>query len=167
MSIGENYLAELKQEAATTRKILKIVPLEKGDWKPHAKNFSLLQLATHVAEIPSYLTMTISQDELDFAKSNYKPPVPASSAELLSIFEKNVKNAEDSLIHCSDEEMQKNWTMRSGDQIFFSSPKVSVLRNLCLNHLVHHRAQLGLYLRLLDIPIPGSYGPSADDKAGM
>ena len=167
MSIGEKYLEELKQEAVTTRKILKIVPLEKGDWKPHAKNFSLLQLATHVAEIPSYLTMTISQDELDFAKSNYKPTVPASNAELLSIFEKNLKNAEDALINCSDKEMQKNWTMRSGDKIFFSSPKVSVIRGLCMNHLVHHRAQLGLYLRLLDIPIPGSYGPSADDKAGM
>jgi uncharacterized damage-inducible protein DinB len=167
MSIAEKYLAELKQEAATTRKILKIVPVEKGDWKPHVKNFSLLQLATHVAELPSYLTMTISQDELDFAKSNYKPPVPASNAELLSIFEKNLKNAEEALSGCSDDEMGKNWTMRNGDTIFFSSPKASVLRSLCLNHLVHHRAQLGLYLRLLDIPIPGSYGPSADDKAGM
>jgi uncharacterized damage-inducible protein DinB len=167
MSIAEKYLAELKQEAATTRKILKIVPVEKGDWKPHVKNFSLLQLATHVAELPSYLTMTISQDEMDFAKSNYKPPVPASNAELLSIFEKNLKNAEEALSGCSDDEMGKNWTMRNGDTIFFSSPKASVLRSLCLNHLVHHRAQLGLYLRLLDIPIPGSYGPSADDKAGM
>jgi uncharacterized damage-inducible protein DinB len=111
--------------------------------------------------------MTISQDELDFAKSNYKPPVPASSEELLSIFEKNLKNAEEALSGCSDDEMKKNWTMRNGDTIFFSSPKVSVIRGLCMNHLVHHRAQLGLYLRLLDVPIPGSYGPSADDKAGM
>ena len=167
MSIAEKLLAELKQEAVTTRKILKIVPLEKGDWKPHVKNFSLLQLATHVAELPNYLHMTISQDELDFAKSNYKPSIPVSSKELLSIFEKNLKNAEEALMNCSDEEMSKNWTMRSGDTIFFSSPKVSVIRSLCLNHLVHHRAQLGLYLRLLDVPIPGSYGPSADDKAGM
>ena len=167
MSIAEKYLAELKQEAVTTRKILKLVPLEKGDWKPHVKNYSLLQLATHVAELPSYLPMTISQDELDFAKSNYKPPVPASNEELLSIFENNLKNAEDALANCSDEEMAKNWTMRSGDTIFFSSPKDSVVRSMCLNHAVHHRAQLGLYLRLLDIPIPGSYGPSADDKAGM
>jgi|ERR1035437_3919690 uncharacterized damage-inducible protein DinB len=167
MSIAENYLAELKQEAATTRKILKNVPIEKGDWKPHSKNFSLLQLASHVAEIPGYLTMTISTNELDFAKSNYKPSIPASSEELLAIFEKNLKTAEDALISCSDEEMQKNWTMRSGDTIFFTSPKVLVLRSFCLNHLVHHRAQLGLYLRLLDVPVPGSYGPSADDKAGM
>ena len=167
MSIAERYLEELKQEAVTTRKILKIVPLEKGDWKPHVKNFSLLQLASHVAELPSYLTMTISQDELDFAKSNYKPPVPASSEELLSIFEKNLKNAEEALSGCSDDEMKKNWTMRNGDTIFFSSPKESVIRTFCLNHLVHHRAQLGLYLRLLDVPIPGSYGPSADNKAEM
>jgi uncharacterized damage-inducible protein DinB len=167
MSIAEKYLAELKQEAVTTRKILNVVPLEKGDWKPHVKNFSLLQLATHVAELPGYVTITISQDELDFAKSNYKQPVPASSEELLSIFEMNLKNAGDALSACSDDEMGKNWTMRNGDTIFFSSPKVSVIRSLCLNHLVHHRAQLGLYLRLLDIPIPGSYGPSADEKAGM
>ena len=167
MSIAEKLLAELKQEAVTTRKILKIVPLEKGDWKPHVKNFSLLQLATHVAELPNYLYMTISQDELDFAKSNYKPSTPASSEELLSIFEKNLKNAEDALENCSDEEMSKDWTLRSGDTIFFSSPKVSVIRGLCLNHLIHHRAQLGLYLRLLDVPVPGSYGPSADDKTGM
>jgi uncharacterized damage-inducible protein DinB len=167
MSIAENYLAELKQEAATTRKILKIVPLEKGDWKPHVKNFSLLQLASHVAELPNYLYTTISTDELDFAKSNYKPSTPTSSEELLSIFEKNLKNAEEALSGCSDDEMGKNWTMRNGDTIFFSSPKASVVRSLCLNHLVHHRAQLGLYLRLLDVPIPGSYGPSADDKAGM
>ena len=167
MSIAENYLAELKQEAVATRKILKSVPLEKGDWKPHAKNFSLLRLAAHVAEIPGYLTMTISTDELDFAKSNYKSPVPASSEELLAIFEKNLKEAEEALISCSDKDMQKNWTMRNGDTIFFSSPKVLVARSFCLNHLVHHRAQLGLYLRLLDIPVPGTYGPSADDKAGM
>jgi uncharacterized damage-inducible protein DinB len=167
MSIAEKFLSELKQEAVTTRKILEAVPLEKGDWKPHVKNFSLRQLATHVAELPNYLYTTISSDELDFAKSDYKPAIPSSSKELLSIFEKNLKKAEDALSTCSDEEMNKNWTMRSGDTIFFSSPKVSVIRGLCMNHLVHHRAQLGLYLRLLDVPVPGSYGPSADDKAGM
>jgi uncharacterized damage-inducible protein DinB len=167
MSIAEKYLAELKQEAVTTRKILNVVPLEKGDWKPHTKNFSLLQLAAHVAELPNYLYITISQDELDFAKSDYKPSTPASNKELLSIFEKNLKNAEEALTNCSDEEMSKNWTMRSGETIYFSSPKESVIRSLCLNHLVHHRAQLGLYLRLLDVPVPGSYGPSADEKAGM
>ena len=164
MSIAEKFLAELKQEAVTTRKILEVVPLDKGDWKPHVKNFSLRQLATHVAELPSYLYTTIAQDELDFAKSDYKPATPASNKELLAIFEKNLKNAEDALKTCSDEEMKKNWTMRSGDTIFFSSPKVSVIRGMCLNHLIHHRAQLGLYLRLLDVPVPGSYGPTADEK---
>jgi len=167
MSIAEKFLSELKQEAVTTRKVLEVVPLEKGDWKPHVKNFSLLQLAAHVAELPNYLYMTISRDELDFAKTDYKPSVPASTKELLSIFEKNLKNAEEALQNCSDDEMKKNWTMRSGDTIFFSSPKVSVIRGLCLNHLIHHRAQLGMYLRLLDVPVPGSYGPTADDKLGM
>jgi uncharacterized damage-inducible protein DinB len=167
MSIAEKYLTELKQEAATTRKILNIVPFKKGDWKPHVKNFTLLQLASHVAELPGYLTMTISKDELDFAKSNYKPAIPASGEELLSIFDKNLKNAEEALMNCSDEEMKKNWTMRNADTIFFSSPKESVIRTFCLNHLVHHRAQLGLYLRLLNVSVPGSYGPSADEKAGM
>jgi uncharacterized damage-inducible protein DinB len=164
MNIAEKFLSELKQEAVTTRKILEAVPIEKGDWRPHVKNFSLLQLAAHVAELPNYLYTTISQDELDFAKSDYKPATPASNKELLAIFEKNLKNAEDALANCSDEEMGKNWTMRSGDTIFFSSPKVSVIRGLCLNHLIHHRAQLGLYLRLLDVPVPGSYGPTADEK---
>ncbi|MDR3609148.1 MAG: DinB family protein [Ignavibacteriaceae bacterium] len=167
MTISEMFLEELKQEAAITRKILERVPLEKGDWKPHVKNFSLLQLATHVAELPTYLSTTINTDELDFAASNYKPEYPTTSKELLATFEKNLKNAQEALKNCSDEKMQKNWTMRSGDTIFFSNPRVSVIPGMCLNHMVHHRAQLGVYLRLLDVPVPGSYGPSADDKAGM
>lgn len=164
MTIAEVFLLELDLEANVTRRILERVPIEKGDWKPHVKNFSLLHLAAHVAELPNYLFITIDQDELDFAKMDYKPSVPASINELLSTFETNLKKAREALMKCTDEKMKKNWTMRSGETIYFSIPRVSVIINFCMNHLVHHRAQLGMYLRLLDIPVPGSYGPTADDK---
>jgi uncharacterized damage-inducible protein DinB len=164
--ISESLIAELKQEAISTRKMLELVPLEKSDWKPHEKSMSIGRLTSHVAELPTWISYTADQDELDFKKIDYKPFVPESNSDLLSFFDKNVKNAVKSLENCSNEDMRKNWTLRSGEQIYFTMPRVSVMRSMNMNHLVHHRGQLSVYLRLLNIALPGVYGPTADNPMG-
>ncbi len=164
MSLNEILLAEFKHEAATTRKILEKVPLEKGDYKPHEKSMSLMRLATHVAEIAGWWKECLVHDELDFAKGDFTPKVFASSTEFLAYFDDLVAKAEVILNETPESEFAKDWTMRQGEMIFFTMPKAQVVRTWCLNHWYHHRAQLGVYLRLLDISVPRSYGPSADDQ---
>ncbi len=159
MTIAQKYLEELERESAATRSILQAVPLDKSDWKPHPKSMSLGRLATHVAEIPSWFKNTLEDDELDFQKSDYKPYVARDTADLLGILEKNLAAAKGILEKFPDERMTDNWTMRNGDTIYFILPKEQVARTWCLNHWYHHRAQLGVFLRLLDIPLPGTYGP--------
>ncbi len=163
MSQNHALIAEMKMEAANTRKILERVPVEKNDWKPHRKSMSLGRLATHVAEIPGWVTATMTTDELDFAKTEYKPHIAQSTQELLDILDKNVNEGVNALENSKDEDFDKMWTLRNGDQVYFTLPKKAVLRSFALSHHYHHRAQLGVYLRLLDIPIPGMYGPTADE----
>lgn len=164
MKLSELFLEELKREAANTRRILAAVPLEKGDFKPHQKSFSLKMLATHVAEINGWWKETLLQDELDFSKGDHKPVIINSTEDLLAYHDRLVTNAEKILSEISEEEFAKPWTMRNGEQIYFTSPKGTVARTWCFNHLYHHRAQLTVYLRLLDVPVPGTYGPSADTQ---
>jgi uncharacterized damage-inducible protein DinB len=165
MGINEAFIAELRQEAAATRKILERVPIDKPDWKPHPKSTSLGHLATHVAEIPGWTAYTLDQDELDFAKLGYKPVIAKSSEELLKILDDNVEKAMTSLKNAPDEKFMENWTLRNGDTVFFTLPKAAVVRSFSFSHWIHHRAQLGVYLRLLDIPLPRLYGPTADEQA--
>lgn len=162
MTKAQALLAEQKQEAIATRKILESVPFDKYDWKPHAKSMSLGQLAVHVSEIPGWFKETLMQDELNFAGGDYKPFVAKDSAELMAHFDKNLSKAEEILSSFPDEKMGDAWTMRNGDMVFFTLPKEQVVRTWCLNHWYHHRAQLGVYLRLLDVPVPVTYGQSAD-----
>ena len=164
MTKGNEFLTELIEEAKSTRKILERVPMDKPDYKPHPKSMELNRLASHVAELPSWITMTIDNDGIDFATYEYKFPDPKNSQELLAIFDKAVATASEKLQQISDEDMQKIWTMRNGEIIYFQLPKQVVVRVWALNHLFHHRAQLGVYLRMLDIPVPGVYGPSADEQ---
>lgn len=164
MTIAQNYLAELNQETTVTRKMLERLPIEKSDWKPHPKSMALINLASHVAELVSWIPMVITGTELDFGKNPYSPFLPKNNAELLKFFDDNMKAATEVLNSASDEEMAKPWTLRSGEYIIFTLPKVAVLRSFTMNHMVHHRGQLSVYLRLLDIPIPGAYGPSADGE---
>jgi uncharacterized damage-inducible protein DinB len=164
MTIVQAFLEELRNEAKVTKIILERVPIEKGDWKPHEKSMGLLRLASHVAEVMSWVDMTVRQDGLDFSKMDYKPFIPENTEALLQFHEKNIKIAESALEQCTETELDKIWTGHSGDQVFFAMPKLQTLRGMCFNHLVHHRAQLGVYLRLLDIPVPGSYGPTADEQ---
>jgi uncharacterized damage-inducible protein DinB len=162
MTIIKMLLKEMEAEAQTTRKMLASVPENKNDWKPHPKSMSLITLATHVAELPTWVTLALTTDELDFAKEPYTPQSINSNKELLAYFEKNYESAKAHLLKAKDADLDPNWTLRSGEQIFMVSTKGETIRHTFCQ-TVHHRAQLGVFLRLLDIPIPGSYGPSADE----
>ncbi|MCX7877580.1 MAG: DinB family protein [Ignavibacteria bacterium] len=163
MSISQFLINELKSESESTQALLERVPLEKSGWKPHEKSMTLGRLASHIAEIPAWIPVTIEMDELDFAKADRKPFIAGSADELISVFKQNISKAIESLGKASDERFSENWTLRTGDVVYYTRPKISVLRSFCFNHLYHHRAQLGVYLRMLDIALPQIYGPTADD----
>jgi uncharacterized damage-inducible protein DinB len=162
MPINEAFLAELETEARPTRKMLELVPIDKSDWAPHKKSMPLGRLATHVAEIFGWASTTLDTKELDFSKMEYKPKIAASNADLISIFEENLFKAEKSIKNASDDVFKEDWTLRDGEKIYMTAPKAVVLRSFAFSHLIHHRGQLSVYLRLLDIPLPGVYGPTAD-----
>ena len=162
MSTVQTFLKEFSQEAETTRKMLSIVPTDKYDWKPHPKSMTVSSLATHIAELPGWINMAINTSELDFAANPYKPVAINNDGELMDYFERTWKDGKDLLEKTEDEALAHNWTLRNGDDIYVTSSKAEVIR-MTYNQIVHHRAQLGVYLRLLNIPIPGSYGPSADE----
>ncbi len=164
MTFMQSFLKELERESATTRKMLERVPADKYDWKPHEKSMTLRQLATHVAEIPSWISLVLTTSELDFGKNEYKPTLLNNNEELMTFFEKSYTGGKAELARSSDDQLKETWTMRNGEQVYSADTKDDVLRG-CFCQVVHHRAQLGVYLRLLDIPIPGSYGPSADDQS--
>jgi uncharacterized damage-inducible protein DinB len=164
MSLIPHFLQQLEEESVTTRKMLERVPIEKSDWKPHEKSMALGILATHVAELPSWITMTLNTHELDFANNAYKPADIKSRADLMDHFEQSLSSGKGSLQKAKEEDLAKPWTLRNGDQIYSTSSKGEVIR-MSISQIIHHRAQLGVFLRLLDIPIPGSYGPSADDMS--
>ncbi len=162
MTIGNVLLQELLHESANTRKLLEVVPFEKGDFKPHEKSMSLLHLARHVCEITGWWKECLVKDELDFSVGDFTPKVLTSLEELLAMHDDLVAKATVILSEMPDEEFFKPWTMRNGETIYFTMPKAAVVRTWCLNHLFHHRGQLTVYLRLLDVPVPGMYGPTAD-----
>ncbi len=162
MKLSQVLLAEVNQEAKATRALLAAVPFDKADFKPHEKSMSLKHLATHVAEISGWWKECLVQDELDFAKGDYTPKVFNSTDDILALHDKHIVQADKILNEVSETEFEKPWTMRSGEAIYFTMPKSQVVRTWCMNHLYHHRAQLGVYLRLLDVPLPGTYGPTAD-----
>jgi uncharacterized damage-inducible protein DinB len=166
MSLCESLAAELRQEAKTTRRILERVPEESFGWKPHEKSMSLGRLAGHVAELPSLIVPALTQDELDFAAGRYQPFAPSSTAELLERFDQTVGEAFELLGGQTDERLNDEWRLRSGEHTFFKGPRAAAVRVLALNHVVHHRGQLSVYLRLLDVAVPSIYGPSADEAPG-
>jgi uncharacterized damage-inducible protein DinB len=156
-------LPEFDQEMANTRKLLERVPDGKFEFKPHEKSMTLGRLAAHTAEIPSYISATLRLDRMDFT-GDEKPFAPANRKEILEAFDKHVAEARELLAKASDEDLAKIWTLTFKGKEFFSMPRTAVLRGMCMNHLVHHRAQLGVYLRMNNVEIPGMYGPSADDR---
>jgi uncharacterized damage-inducible protein DinB len=143
--------------------MLERVPEDKFGWKPHEKSMPLGRLAGHVAELPTLIAPALTQNELDFAVGSFQPFSPTSVAELLERFDGNVAAAAGLLKNQTDERMHETWRLRSGEQVFFESPRTVVIRSMVLNHIVHHRGQLSVYLRLLGVPLPSVYGPTADE----
>ena len=147
---------------ATTRKTLERVPDGKFDWAPHAKSMTVVRLTSHLAHIPYWAVITIGQDFLDLAANPPNAPV-ANTAGALADFDKNVAAARAAIEACSDETWMEPWSLKMGEKTLMTLPKVAVVRSWVMNHNIHHRAQMGVYLRLLDIPVPSVYGPSADE----
>lgn len=162
MSFSQNLLPEFDEEMKNTRKILECVPDGKFDYKPHVKSMALGGLATHVAGLPSWTNFTLDTEELNLTP-DFKQEVANSRAELLAMFDKNVASAREKIAAASDEDWKVIWMLKFAGNPIFSMPRSTVMRSSIMNHLVHHRAQLGVYLRLNEIAIPGMYGPSADE----
>ena len=166
MTIADALLPEFDHEMASTRKVLERVPGDRLDWKPHPKSYSIGALAAHVANLPRWGAETLTRAELDVGDGP-PPAPPASVGELLAAFDGSVAAARAALVGRTDAELAAMWSLRSHGKTIFSMPKSSVLRAFVLSHLIHHRAQLTVYLRLLDIPVPSLYGPSADEPAPL
>ena len=162
MPIAQMLLPEFDQEIKNTRKLLECLPDGKFDYKPHEKSMTLGRLAGHVAELPSYATVTMSMDSFEVPE-NYQPFSPKSKKEVLESFDKHAAEARAAIAAATDEQLGKIWSLRARGKEMFSMPRAAVLRAMVMNHLIHHRAQLGVYLRLNNVAIPGMYGPSADD----
>jgi uncharacterized damage-inducible protein DinB len=157
----EVFKNELELEAQITSKMLTIVPNDSYDWQPHPKSMTITRLASHIAEIPGWISMVLTTPELDFATAD-SPPLFNNTQDVLAYFEKNVAEAKIQLDAATKDELTKPWSMRDGEIIYFTQTKAEVIR-MALSQIIHHRAQLGVFLRLLDLAIPGSYGPSADE----
>ena len=163
MPLVDALLPEFDHEMTTTRKLLERVPEDKFDWKPHVKSFSLGQLAQHVATIPMWGGVTVSQTELDVAGGE-RPAEMKTRAEILAAFDTNVSSTRAAITGKSDAELMVPWALKSGAHTIFSMPRAAVWRSFVVSHLIHHRGQLSVYLRLLDVPLPSIYGPSADEQ---
>lgn len=161
--LGSAFIAEIEHEAKVTREVLSRIPADKFDWKPHEKSMTFGRLASHVAEMFGWTPATLGQPELDFSKFDYKPYEPKSTEELVEFLDKNVAEAVETLRNTTDEVFTENWTMRNAETVYFTMPKAAVMRSFVMNHIVHHRGQLSVYLRLNDIAVPSIYGPSADE----
>jgi uncharacterized damage-inducible protein DinB len=162
-TLTELLLKEMDQEAATTRKMLACIPDDKYDWQPHEKSMTIRRLATHIADIPSWVEMAVCDDELDFATTTHKEPEINDTKALLEFLEQTLAKGRAALANIKDEQYDQQWTMRNGDQIYVVLTRGELIRT-SFSQIVHHRAQMGVFLRLLNIPIPGSYGPSADEQ---
>jgi uncharacterized damage-inducible protein DinB len=166
MSLSASLLPEFDQEMGKTRTTLERVPDEKFGWKPHEKSFSFMELANHLARLPEWGTATLITDSMDLdpEKGEFVPPPPVETAEeVLALFDDGVAAFRSALEGASDEDLMEPWTLSNGGQELFTMPRLAVIRGMILNHTVHHRGQLTVYLRLNDLPVPPLYGPSADE----
>ena len=168
MSISASLLPELDQEAAGTRQTLERFPDDKLDWSPHEKSMTMASLATHIANMLGWGTSTLTQNDFDLqppgAEPYHEEPVK-SRAELLDKFDANLAAFRAALAAASDEALMTHWSLLSGGNVLFTMPRIAVLRGMIFNHIIHHRAQLCVYYRMNDIPVPALYGPSADEGA--
>lgn len=165
MTFIEFFKQQFIEEAATTRKMLSRVPDDQYNYKPHEKSMVMKSLVTHLADLPGWIHLTLTTDELDFQKA-YEQPDIKNTKELLTYFEKRYNDGLSTLVAGNEKELNKPWILRNGETIYATNPKIDVLR-MAMSQQIHHRAQLGVYLRLLNVSIPGSYGPSADENDFM
>jgi uncharacterized damage-inducible protein DinB len=168
MPIAESILPEFDHETATTRMLLERVPADKAEWKPHVKSMSLGQLAMHIANLPQWASFTLERTEFDTNPpdgTRITTPMFQSAAHLLQSYDAGVSAARALLVRMTDAEFMVAWTLKSGGKRMFNMPRVAVFRSFVLNHAVHHRGQLSVYLRLLDVPVPNIYGPTADTQS--
>jgi uncharacterized damage-inducible protein DinB len=164
MTMTDAVLPEYDHEMGTTRKLLERLPQERFGWKPHDKSMSLGRLATHLAEMPAWGSTVLNQDVFDMSPDSYVPREEATRADVLKLFDNNVAAARALFASKSDAELMASWTFKSNGQVMFSMPKIAVIRSMVLNHMVHHRGQLSVYLRMQNVPLPAMYGPSADEQ---
>ena len=163
MAISSGLAGELKYEASNTRKMLAGIPEDKLDWQPHEKSMSLGRLACHVAELPRWIDRIMTNTEFDLAKNTFTRFNASSKDEIITGFETIMQQGVELLEKASDEALNMKWTFRMGEVKSFELPRKVAIRNMVMNHIVHHRAQLSVYFRLLNVPVPGMYGPSADE----
>ena len=164
MTIAEGFAAEFELEAATTRRFLERFEDSRAGWKPHDRSMSLGRLATHVVEMPDWANTILGAEHFDFATAGYRPPAWNTRAELLEAHERVAAGFLGQLEGLSDAHMQETWQLRQGGRVLRQSSRATAIRGFVLSHVVHHRGQLSVYYRLLGIPVPGAYGPSADDR---
>jgi len=167
MSVSQSLLPEFDHEMANTRKVLERIPADKLDWKAHEKSNTIGWVAAHLANIPAWTTMTLTTDSLDIAPPGaepYRTPQAESVPAILEMFDKNVAAGRAALVAAADQEFFKPWSLLRGGAKMFTIPRIAVLRSFVMNHIIHHRAHLCVYLRLNNVPVPGLYGPSADDS---
>lgn len=162
MAMSDIWLGEFDHEMAGTRKVLERVPEARFDWAPHAKSMTAGALATHIAGIPSWVAPTLQRTELDL--TGYKEQVAQSTEQILAAFERNVEGARAALRACPDDAWGASWSLTGNGHTYFTLPRAAVMRTFVMNHIVHHRAQMTVYLRQLDVPVPALYGPSADES---
>ncbi len=160
--LTESFIAEITHESTVTRKVLERVPEDKFGWRPHEKSMTMGRLASHITELIGWIETITKRDDFDLAR-DYFAFEPKTNSELLDLFDKNLQLAISALKSISEEEMMKSWTLRRGEHLILSLPRAQVIRSVVLNHMIHHRGQLSVYLRLNNIPVPSIYGPSADE----
>lgn len=163
MAVKNGLISELQHESANTRKMLERIPADKYTWKPHAKSKELLKLAGHIAMTPIWIGRVVGATEFDFSKHTSPAPAYHTINDVLALHDTNVADAIKTLEGTTDEALMAPYTVRNGQAVLFTMPRVAVIRSFSLSHIIHHRGQLSVYLRLLDVPVPGMYGPSADD----
>jgi uncharacterized damage-inducible protein DinB len=167
VTIAESILPEFEQEMAGTRKTLERIPDDKLEWKAHPKSNTIGWVGGHLAELPGWVEMTLKTDKLDInppGGNPYKPPKPTSHKQMVEIFDKNVATAKTAIRSTSDAEFLKPWSLLNAGATLFAMPRIAVVRSFVINHMIHHRAILTVYLRLNDIPVPALYGPSGDEQ---
>jgi uncharacterized damage-inducible protein DinB len=163
MNTAQRLIAELQQEAAKNKLMLERIPESKLSWKPHEKSMTIGRLGMHIAELPNWIVRSLTSEEYEFGNGSYNPNVPQKHAQIMEEFENQLHKATEVLKTASDETLSKNWKVRKGDKLIYDMPRADIIRRQ-LNHIIHHRGQLSVFLRLLDVPVPGVFGPTADER---